>query len=303
MKEKVTLSILVCTYNGEKILPYCLESLRNQTIGPDEFEVLVIDNNSGDQTREVVSRFQEKMPNLHYCKEEQVGLSHARNRGFASVKSDWVLYLDDDAKAGPTFVERALWLISTFNFDCFGGHYVPWYLTPKPKWLSDDFGRMPLLLEKVGPLPGKGYVHGGVIGFRKKVLEEVGGFPSNLGMSGSSVGYGEENWVQKKLRERGYTIGFDPELRVDHLVAEYKFSVGWHLTSQYAKGKSGRVMGNVRGMALVLRACWALLVTIKECIGNSVKLLFNSNYYIQNYVVDSFGYLFVTLGLFGRKDG
>ncbi len=260
----------------------------------DLFEVIVIDNKSTDNTKDVVNSFQGKIQNLKYIYEENIGLSKARNRGYLEARYDWVSYIDDDAKAYPNCVERALWVIKNYQFDCFGGRFLPWYLEPKPKWLPEDFGQFPLLIDRVGVLPDHQHGPGGVIVFRKSALPEVGGFPAELGMSGNQVGYGEENWVQDEMRKRGYTIGFDPDLKIDHLVAPYKFKLKWHFKRQFAKGKAGAIISGKRNNAFV-SVFWALLVTAKEILKNIPKL-FMRNYYYQNYLLDTFGFLVRELG-------
>jgi glycosyltransferase involved in cell wall biosynthesis len=294
------ISIIICTHNRANIISYCIDSFVSQSASQDLFEIIVVDNGSIDNTKEIVNTFNTKVKNLRYVFEEHIGLSHARNRGFEEAKFDWVSYVDDDAKAYPDYVERVLWVIENHNFDCFGGRFFPWYLHPKPKWLPEEFGEFPLLRKDTGPLPSNKDVAGGVIVFRKAILNEVKGFPISLGMSGNMVGYGEENWVQEQMRKRSYTIGFDPFLKIDHLVAEYKYNLKWHFKRQYAKGKAERLLSvNVRGNEIV-SLMWAIGVTFKECFRNSKKLIFNRNYYYQNYMLDSFSYLIKTIARFSK---
>jgi glucosyl-dolichyl phosphate glucuronosyltransferase len=290
------ISIIICTHNRDTILPYCLHSLVKQTADPDAFEVIVVDNKSTDKTKEVTLAFTGKIRHLRYVVEETLGLSHARNRGFKEAKFEWVSYVDDDAKAYPDYVERAMWVIHNYKFECFGGRFMPWYLETKPAWLPADFGAFPLLKNKVDVLGPNQFAPGGVIVFKKNLLGEVGGFPANLGMTGNSVGYGEENWVQNELRKRSYTVGFDPELKIDHLVAPYKFNVRWHMKRQIARGKAARILGSVtRAQALSLLPR-AIGVTVKDIVKNGVKLLTKRNYYRQNFIVDSLSFLLKTIG-------
>jgi glycosyltransferase involved in cell wall biosynthesis len=289
-------SIIICTHNRADILSYCLNSFVNQTASQNLFEVIVVDNKSTDSTKQTALSFSKKIRNLRYVFEEQIGLSHARNRGFREAKYEWVSYVDDDAKAYANYVERAIWVINTCAFDCFGGRFFPWYLESKPKWLPNDFGEFPLLQKEIGILTNNKDVAGGVIVFKKAVLFEVNGFPSTLGMSGNVVGYGEENWVQNELRKRSYTIGFDPELKIDHLVASYKFTLKWHFRRQYAKGKASGLLNSGKRNNGFVSVIWALGVTFKECFVNCIKFISKPKYYYQNYLLDSFGYLVRTIG-------
>jgi len=136
----VKLTILICTYNRVAILEECLASFVNQTINNQQFEVIVINNNSTDTTQIVAEKYANNYTNFSVVKELNQGLSHARNRGYQEAASDWVAYVDDDAKAHPNFVEQALWTINNHEFDAFGGIYLPWYKYGKPKWLPKNFG-------------------------------------------------------------------------------------------------------------------------------------------------------------------
>lgn len=292
------ISIVVCTFNRANILKFCLDSFTNQTIASKiVFELLVVDNGSTDTTKEVVNSFNGLINNLIYIYEPKIGLSHARNRGYLESKFDWVVYIDDDAKAHFNLISRISWVIDQFHFPCFGGRFYPWYLEQKPSWLSSSFGLFPELLNHVGELPLNLQVAGGIMVFEKDKLREVGGFPTNLGMTGNKIGYGEENWVQDEFRKRGYLIGFDPELRIDHLVASYKFKLWWHLRRAHAKGKTEKILyGNVawpKKISLLIRATAFL---IYSSLLNITKL-FRSDYYIQNYILDSTSYFLRIIGL------
>ncbi|MBK7697244.1 MAG: glycosyltransferase [Saprospiraceae bacterium] len=77
--------------------------------------------------------------NFYYFLEPNIGLSYARNRGILESKSDWVLFIDDDAIAFPDLIDRALHLIERGNYECIGGKYFGYFLGEKPKWLPNDF--------------------------------------------------------------------------------------------------------------------------------------------------------------------
>jgi glycosyltransferase involved in cell wall biosynthesis len=293
-------SIIICTHNRSRLLSYCLQSFINQTASHDLYEVIVVDNNSKDDTKDVVSSFANTIHNLRYVVEKNIGLSHARNRGAKEARYDWISYIDDDGKAYPNYVERIILVVANFGFDCFGGRFLPWYLEPKPNWLSDDFGLFPELLNSVGELSEKQHVAGGVIVFRKVALIEIGGFPTNLGMTGNEVGYGEENWVQNEFRKKGFRIGFDPDLKIDHLVASYKFTLSWHFKRIYAKGKAIKILkGNNKSIGYAVAL--ALFITAKRSVQNVFKLVLRKDYFYQNYLLDSFGFLVKTVALITTK--
>ena len=289
------ITIIICTHNRSSLLRFCLESFTMQTTSSDLFKIMVVDNASTDDTRKIVEEFGSRLP-VGYVYESKVGLSHTRNHGFREARTEWVGYVDDDAKVHSNFIERALWMIDQFNFDCFGGRFFPWYLEPKPRWLSDDFGLFPKLREEPGELTMTQHVAGGIAIFRRSALERVKGFPVNLGMNGSEIGYGEENWTQDEMRKLGFRIGFDPELKMDHLVASYKYTLAWQLRRMYAKGQTERRMSPQKAkpgqFVLLVRA---IVFTGYSLLINLMKFT-RKDYYWQNYILESFGYMYKVIG-------
>lgn len=290
------ISIIICTYNRSDILTECLDSLVNQTADSSLYEVVVIDNNSNDSTAVIVKKYADQYTNFRYVKETRQGLSYARNRGYQEAKSDWVSYVDDDAKAHANYVERALWTITHFDFDCFGGMYYPWHKYRKPRWLPDSFGTKPKIQDKVGIMK-KGFASGGVIVFKKQVLETMKGFPVNLGMSGKKVAYGEETYLQVKMREQGYVLGFDPELKIDHLVAKYKLNPWWHVKSKYMIGKQLWDTLNLDSSGIGIKY---LLKNALRLFWHDTKqytpLLLKQNYYWQNWILDVLAPFAINMG-------
>ena len=234
-------SIIICTYNRHELLAEALASLAVQTASDDSFEIIVVDNNSTDRTRAVVEDAAAGQSNVRYIMEPEPGLSAARDAGYMSARSDWVVYLDDDIKAAPNLVERFQEVIEAHAFDCVGGLCLPWYRYGRPRWLHDRY-----VINEVDPGIGTGelkseYAKGAMIAFRKSILEELGGFREphgrSLGMHQRTLAYGEETRIQVEMRKRGYVIGFDRELQVEHLVHKDRLHAGFFIRMRFAKGR------------------------------------------------------------------
>ena len=131
------------------------------------------------------------------------GLSYAKNAGMNETKTEWIVYLDDDAKVPTDFIKKALNIIEKSDYVCFGGVYLPWYKYGKPKWYLDNYASNKDKLLKLGTLE-EDFIAGGIMAIRKDILLQQGGFATNIGMSGTSIAYGEETQLQIQLREKGY---------------------------------------------------------------------------------------------------
>ena len=86
MSEQFDISVVISTYNRCDMLPAAVESVLAQDASGISYEVVIVDNNSTDKTREAVESFIERgHTNVRYVFEGQQGLSHARNAGIASA--------------------------------------------------------------------------------------------------------------------------------------------------------------------------------------------------------------------------
>src|SRR5678810_355900 len=97
-KKAIRISLIICTYNRDMFLPDALESIKNQSFDKSEIELIIVDNNSTDNTASISKKFISQNPslNIKYCFEEQKGLSFARNRGVAEANGSIITYVDDD---------------------------------------------------------------------------------------------------------------------------------------------------------------------------------------------------------------
>lgn len=295
--DKNGVSIIICTYNRADLLTECLESFVTQTIFPANMEIIVVNNNSTDNTEAVVETFKGKLTGLSCVNETNIGLSYARNRGVKESVYDWVCYMDDDAKAHKNYVERLFYVMNNCNYDGFGGMFYPWYRSPKPAWLSPEFGKMTLLRTTLGPLAKGKTVAGGICAFNKEKLLKAGGFPNDIGMRGDVVGYGEENYLQDNMWANGDTIGFDPDWKMDHLVAEYKYTLSWHLKRNFGKGRDYQISkGSLSFIQKLIHLFRAIVIALVLGLKNLPRLFTSSTYYRQNWILDAVGYSYKMFG-------
>lgn len=237
--EILSLSIVICTYNRPDLVAQVLSTLAEQDAPAQAYEALVIDNASPGDIAAAVRPFAGRIPGLRCIREEQVGLSHARNSGYREARGEYVAYVDDDCKLPPEWVSTALRVIREVHPVMFGGPAGAFYMTPRPVWFRDAYGSVDFGSDR-GPLIGRS-LSGMNMVIRKDALEDVGGFDPELGMTGMTMAYGEETALQDRLRERfgPDAIHIEPGLRVDHLVRPEKMSVLWIIRRRFLGGLYG----------------------------------------------------------------
>ena len=150
--SELKVSVIIPTFNRADILPAAIESVLKQH-SHDPFELIVVDNNSSDGTKEAIDAYVKQSQNIRYLFEPLPGASRARNLGITCARADIVAFLDDDVRAGEGWIET---IIDTFdrhpNVTFIGGKVLPdWCETP-PEWLTRDHWS-PLALVDYGDRP------------------------------------------------------------------------------------------------------------------------------------------------------
>lgn len=90
------LSIIIPIYNVEKYIERCINSIFEQNLASEDYEVLLIDDETPDQSGEIAKKITESRDNYHYIFQKNKGLGGARNTGILHAKGNYILFLDSD---------------------------------------------------------------------------------------------------------------------------------------------------------------------------------------------------------------
>ena len=268
-------SAIICTHNRANYLSRALDSLVCQSLPVDQYEILVVDNASTDGTASLVREYQARYPHLRYLREDNLGLSIARNLGWQEAQGDYVAFLDDDAAACHEWLETLLEVFEriTPTPGFIGGKVALDWEIARPAWLTDkmlsplaylDYGDFARYLKNE-------YLWGVNIAFPRALLESTGGFAVNLGRKGECLISNEETLLQDKLCAMGYQGYYQPEARVVHLVHRSRLRKSWYRRRCFWQGYSD-VLSLISDDAPVvekaflslLKAVWALLCRVKK---------------------------------------
>ena len=232
------ISVIVCTYNRCDILNDCLQSLVYQTLNKQLFEVIVVNNNSTDETQSIAECFAIIEPNFKVVIEPNQGLSHARNHGWNEAHGEYVAFIDDDCIVPTQWLSIAKDIVDQKSPGVFGGPYFAFYNSPKPLWFKDAYGSR-IQGDNARALGDDEYLDGGNIFFRRSLLHGLGGFDTHLGMSGKKIAYGEETALLRLVRVKrpDQLIYYDPGLYVYHLVQAKKMNLTWAMRSRFSAGR------------------------------------------------------------------
>lgn len=280
MVMAVKISAIICTFNRAGYLPKSIQSLVNQTLKTDSYEIIVIDNCSTDDTKKIVTEDFADIANLLYIYEPIQGLSQARNTGWQKARGEYIAYLDDDAIACDRWLEKIIEAFETVTPKpgVVGGKIEPIWEVPRPSWLSDNlvlgltvlnWSDTPLFLDK------HQWVAGANIAYPRYLLEEMKGFETSLGRKGTKLLSCEENLLHARLKAEGYKIYYDPAIAVRHHIPASRLVPDWHIKRQYWNGVSLSVLSRYQlkpPMRERIQEAWLLKNDVFKLTKQIVKL-------------------------------
>lgn len=243
----VRISLVIATYNRAEQLMTTLVSVAAQSLAPEAWECVVVDNNSTDATRERVAAFGACHPELHirYIFEREQGLSAARNAGIAASQGDIIAFVDDDERIVPDFLGAYVDLFDLHpEAMAAGGCIIAEYPTGHPRWMSRfteqpianpmNYGATVRVFPK-GKIPG-----GGNMAFRREALVRVGIFDTSLGRTGKSLIGGEESDLFERMAAVGIHPYYVPRAVMYHIIPAEKLTREYFMRLCYNTGVSQR---------------------------------------------------------------
>lgn len=242
MSDECKISAIVCTYNRSDLLKKCLDALEDQTLSKNEYEVIIVNNRSTDDTQSVAEKYVKANENFFLLKEIKQGLAVSRNTGLKNARSEIAAFTDDDAIPQENWLELLLRRFEKLedNFAVVGGEIDQIWEVERPRWLTDK------LLHPLSSTLGWSEIPRELnsetewlcevnSAYKIKALMDSGGFPEDLGRIGNNLLSGE-NAVNKIMAYKGWKFFFDPEIRVRHLIPKDRVSKSWFKRRYFWQG-------------------------------------------------------------------
>jgi glycosyltransferase involved in cell wall biosynthesis len=236
-------SVVISTFNrGDRIEPALRALLSQTTTVP--FEVVVVDNNSSDDTGDVVARVvRESAGRVRSVFEPRQGLSYGRNTGIALARAEIVALTDDDVIVAPDWIET---IARTFSrhpeIDYAGGRVLPRWLAPPPAWLTSAHWS-PLALQDYG---SEAFVSsrdravclvGANLAFRRRVFDVVGLFSPDLGRVKDGIGSTEDHEMQLRMWQAGLRGRYEPAMLAIAEVSPDRLTKAYHRRWHHGHGR------------------------------------------------------------------
>ena len=208
------ISVIICTYNRSDKLKNVLKSFQKMhSLGETRWELIVVDNNSTDDTKRVTDEFSKIFPsNLRCFTEWKQGTSHARNKGLRESNGDIIAIIDDDCIVGDAWLSA---LTREFASDpvlgLLGGRVELYDKKAKPVSIR------PSQTREVFDSPGQVFslIPGCNMAFRREVSERIGGFDTRFG-PGSRIPAAEDADFIYRAYKAGFKLAYSPDVLVYH---------------------------------------------------------------------------------------
>jgi glucosyl-dolichyl phosphate glucuronosyltransferase len=240
-------TVLICTFDRARLLAETLDTLATTRAGALRWNVIVVDNNSRDDTREVVTTRIDGYPvELRYVFEPTQGKSHALNAGLAVTDASIVVFTDDDVRLGENWLAAACQpMLDHPAIDYTGGPVEPIWEQPCPAWLdrtrSDLWGTLAIL-----DYGGESFVFeerrrvplGANMAVRRTLIDRIGGFDPGLGRRGTSLLGQEQAEFFCRSRAAGARGLYVPAMRLHHHVPARRLTRSYFRRWWFWKGVS-----------------------------------------------------------------
>ena len=247
-------TILICTYNRAASLAATLDSLARSR-APFTWDILVVDNNSSDGTRQVVEDRRASYPvPLRYLFEGRQGKSNALNTGLEATAARVIVFTDDDVRVPEDWLAASVEpLLERDDIDYTGGPVRPIWGAPPPRWLDasgnmggtiavKDHGQAPFVFEDERKTP-----LGVNMAVRRRLIERIGGFRPDLGRSGKSLLGQEQAEFFYRSRAAGARGLYVPRMILDHEVSASRLTLSYYVRWWYWKGVSHARLHRIHG--------------------------------------------------------
>jgi glucosyl-dolichyl phosphate glucuronosyltransferase len=244
------LSVVLSTYNRAGILAQALQHLAQQQAPGVEFEVIIVDNNSSDATRQIAESFTAADHRFRYLFEARQGLSYARNAGIRVARAAVVAFTDDDVHVAPDWLAQIRHALLNYpEADYVGGRVLPIWQEPIPKWAHDRMS--PFALQDLGDQPVQvssrdpRCLIGACLAVRTRALAKAGLFSIETQRVRDGVGSTEDaDWEMRVWSYGGHGM-YVPDMVVRSPLASHRlrkvYHRRWHIGHGRFQARSRRL--------------------------------------------------------------
>ncbi len=246
MNPQLFLSIVIPTRNRRYRLEQLLEALMNQSASPDLWEIIIVNNNSNDDTQLFLNTISSSINNLTVFYENRIGSNFARNRGAKAAKGKLIAFIDDDIIPHPQWIERIMHRYERLNIetDCLGGKVLLDFKSQLPRWygafLENYLSRIDLgkVFQKT---PARTLCSANLV-VPKPLIKQVGFFDLKMNRRTGDLRSNDETLTLIKIERLGFCFFYDPSIIVFHQIGHERLKQSYFRRRAWWQGVSDAEM-------------------------------------------------------------
>jgi glycosyltransferase involved in cell wall biosynthesis len=245
----MSISCIIPTLNRSALLRNTVESLINQDVSPDVYEILIVDNGSTDDTKEISQHIMKETDHqIRYIFDPEPGLLTGRHRGALEAKGELLVFVDDDIEATAGWLRAIFETFKRPRVQLVGGRNLPKFEVEPPGWLKSfwevtrnggcsctwlsllDLGERELEIDP-------NYVWGLNFAIRKSALRDLGGFhPDCMPQELQKFQGDGETGLTMKARSYGYRAVYQPKATIYHIITANRMTPEYFEQRAYYQG-------------------------------------------------------------------
>jgi glucosyl-dolichyl phosphate glucuronosyltransferase len=234
-------TVILCSYNGGKKLNRVIESVIKQNdYGKLVNKFLLVDNNSNDNTSQIMKKFEDKYSNIKYILEKQQGLSYSRLAGILQANTEWIIFVDDDNALEQGWIKSAEeYIRKNSNVGAFGGTVIPEFdihLSNREKdILAVVYPGLACTHLSINDVDYDASKHpnevpyGAGLVIRTYPLIELSknGWLRATGRIGNKLAAGDDTEMCNSIKRYNYEFGFNPNMIIKHLIEKRRLNLNY----------------------------------------------------------------------------
>lgn len=232
-------SIIIPTFNRSDMLEFTLPRIVELTHTYKQLEIILVDNNSSDNTKAVADRYVEK---IHYEFVAKQGKNNALNRAIDIARGEILVFIDDDVTPAPKWLDEIIRSCEEWpEHHIFGGKVLPKFPADTPDWvMSGDFAPFVFAIHDLpqneGPYQDDATPSGPNCWIRKRLFDNNVRYDGNIGPKGTGRVSGSELEFFTRMKTQGIEPVYIPAAEVQHNIQKFQTTIKYLLKRSYASG-------------------------------------------------------------------
>ena len=284
------ITVAICTWNRAELLDQTLHQFRQLKVMEGvQWELLVVNNNSNDETEAVLARHVDSLP-LQRLMEPKQGHCHARNCAIKAAAGEWILWTDDDVLVDPQWLTEYVNAIQE-NPQCSyaGGTIEPWFEKTPPRWLARHLdsleGAFAIIRRDIATreLGKSESIFGANMAFRTDVLK-ANLFDPAVGLVGDNPMRGDETELVSRLVAAGHQGLWAGRARVRHYIPQSRMTTAylWNFFFGYGRAQT-RLSPRQTVSTFLRRPRWALRAYLSSRLASQILLPFKNAIWLRHF--------------------